>query len=176
MNPRLLYSLRSSHPSNIGRRTCRLTKSTYKLRQRLAISCQPPEGDGRSSPCIYEPFFHFPRGFESMGQSELAAAYKNPRLGEAYAQCKLRRRDEDWPTLELHLKRTPETKDIRDVLSVLGRRRVTMVGASITRATVAAIQCAMTSYGLRAGRETQFLTWGWAQGRTWCTPTPCTLH
>ncbi len=127
--------------------------------KKLAISCASPEADGRAAPCIYEPFFHFPRGFESMGAEELARHYK---VVVPFVQCRLRPRDEDWPTHEAYLQRTPDVRDIRDVLKLLGHGRVTFVGASLARATLGAIACAMESRGIRRGREAQFGPWGWA--------------
>lgn len=44
---------------------------------------------------------------------------------------------------------------------LLGRRVVTMVGASLVRATVSAMQCSLEGAGLRREHELQWRNWGW---------------
>ena len=46
---------------------------------RLAITCEPPEGNGEAAPCLYEPFFHFARGFEDMSDAEMASWMEKAR-------------------------------------------------------------------------------------------------
>ena len=127
---------------------------------KLAISCQPPENDGVSAPCIHEAFFNFPWGFERMSNEDMAYHAFWRRI-DPFNQCRRRTRDADWPTVEVTLQRTAETKTMKDVMNVLGRRVVTLVGASVMRATFGALQCALESAGLRREHELQWTRWGW---------------
>ena len=97
---------------------------------KLAISCKPAENDGRSAPCIHEAFFSFPAGFEEMGVPELTRRAHWRRI-DPFNQCRSRTRDEEWPTAELVERRTPTTKTMADVMALLGRRVVTLVGTSV---------------------------------------------
>lgn len=127
--------------------------------QKLGVSCQPLENGGLSAPCLHEPFFHFPAGFEQMDADEMAARW---RRIDPFNQCRSRRTDADWPTLEMHHTRTAATKRMDDVMRTLGRRNVTLVGASVMRQTFIAMQCALETYGLRKRHELQWRHWGWA--------------
>ena len=128
---------------------------------RLGISCEPPENDGISAPCIHEHFFNLPKGFEVMGPSTFAFHSAVRRI-DPFNQCRRRLRDEDWPTLELYLERTSETKRMADVMSLLRGRTVTLVGASVVRAMFGAFQCALEGAGLRRQHELEWKRWGWS--------------
>ena len=54
-----------------------------------------------------EPFFHFPAGFEDMDVAVMAEHLK--RI-EPFNQCRIRNRDDQWPTVEPHLRRDIDTK------------------------------------------------------------------
>lgn len=127
---------------------------------KLAISCEPREADGASAPCIHENFFHFPRGFESMTADSMAFHAQVRRI-DPFNQCRRRKLDADWPTLELDLERTAETRTMRDVMALLRGRVVTLIGASVVRATFGAIQCALETARLRREHELQWRLWGW---------------
>ena len=132
---------------------------------RLAITCEPPEGNGEAAPCLYEPFFHFARGFEDMSEAEMANHSDKRRNGlDPYVQCRTRRvgHDEDWPTVDVHLQRNDRTKTITNVTALLGSRRVAIVGASLVRQTIGAVQCQLEAAGLRRDHELQWRHWGWA--------------
>ena len=134
---------------------------------RLAISCEPPEGSARNPapPCIHEPFFHFARGFERMTAAELEQSSDRKRNGiDPFVQCRIRRvgHDEDWPTVDPDLTRTDATKTMVDVMGLLGKRRVTMIGASLVRQSLGAMQCQLESASLRRSHELQWRHWGWS--------------
>lgn len=134
---------------------------------RLAIACEPPEGDARrpAAPCIHEPFFHFARGFEGMDAAEFERKSDKKRNGvDPFVQCRMRRvgRDDDWPTVDVDLTRTPTTKTIVDVMALLEKRRVTMIGASLVRQTLGALQCQLEAGSLRRAHELQWRSWGWS--------------
>lgn len=129
---------------------------------RLAITCAPAENNFGAPPCIQEHFFHMPKGFEGFSSETLAEHIAHSRV-DPFNQCRSRTRDEDWPTTDLHLTRDPSTKTMHDVMQVLGKRIVTMIGASLTRQTHAAMQCALESVvpGGRRAHELQWRQWGW---------------
>ena len=131
----------------------------FNATAKLAVSCQPLENEGLSAPCLHEPFFHFPAGFERMGTDELAERW---RRIDPFNQCRSRKADADWPTLEVHHTRTAATRTMGDVMRMLGPRNVTLVGASIMRQTFGAVNCALETHGLRRNHELQWRHWGWA--------------
>ena len=108
---------------------------------RLGIACAPAENNFQSAPCILEHFFHYPPGFEEMDGATMAASMQKVL---PFNQCRQRKRDADWPTVEPYLRRNG-VRDMADVMSLLGKRVVTMIGASIVRQTLAAMQCALES-------------------------------
>jgi hypothetical protein len=128
---------------------------------KLAISCEPLEAGGQSAPCIRESFFDFPHGFEHMNAVQIAHHYLPGRI-DPFNQCRRRQLDDDWPTLELNLQRSSDTKRMANVMNLLQGRVVTLVGASIVRATFGALQCALATAGLRQAHELQWRLWGWA--------------
>ena len=70
-------------------------------------------------------------------------------LKDGYAQCRARIGDDDWPMLfDPHAKRTQHTRTVRDVVRLLGGRRVTVVGPSDTSHLMKAISCNLASAGL----------------------------
>jgi hypothetical protein len=75
---------------------------------------------------------------------------------EALRQCALRTRDTDWPTAELVETRTPTTKVARDVLNVLGKRRMIFIGGSVMWQSVEALLCAMVGAGAEGDLSTRF--------------------
>ena len=77
--------------------------------QKLAVSCEPPEDDGNSPPCIHEHFFHFPRGFEGMSARELAN-YTRGHPVDPFVQCRMRTQDEAWPTVETEFRRSQRAR------------------------------------------------------------------
>ena len=127
--------------------------------RKLAISCEPPEGSGLSAPCLHEHFFHFPKGFEHMNAEDMERSW---RRVDPFNQCRTRKTDADWPTVELHHTRTSETKTMGDMMNLLGKRNVTIIGASLMRQTLGAMQCALETFGLRRHHELQWRHWGWS--------------
>ena len=73
----------------------------------------------------------------------------------SFAQCRARPSDAAWPTREKYIVRTSSTKTARDVLRLLGGRRVTLVGASLMAQLHEAVLCALVGAGvdLRAADE-----------------------
>lgn len=132
---------------------------------KLGVMCAPPEAEGTAAPCLMESFFHLPEGFEEMDEATLAGRWAD-KGRDVYGQCRLRTRDADWPTAELFETRTAATKTMRDFSTVLKKRVITFVGASVMRGTVAALQCGLESAGLRRGPagdyQHQLRLWGWA--------------
>ena len=139
----------------------------------LAIACKP-EASHCAAPCITSAFFYFPLNFDGWHAAALARWWKEharpPReqrhFTPPFAQCRRRKRDEDWPALEMYERRTPATRTMRDVMSLLGTSRVKIVGASVARATTKAMQCSLASADLRdgpSGAVAQWLDWGWAR-------------
>ena len=134
---------------------------------RIGISCEPAEGDvaNPSPPCLHEPFFHFARGFEGMSAEIMARHSDKRRNGiDPYVQCRIRRvgHDEDWPTVDAYHQRRKHTKTIVDIMEILGSRHVTMVGASLVRQALGAMQCQLEAAGLRRRHELQWRHWGWS--------------
>ena len=109
-------------------------------------------------PCIHEDFFNFPAGFEGMGVADKRRS--DWRRIDPFNQCRSRTRDEHWPTAELIEVRTPSTRTMADVMPLLGRRVVTLVGASV--------MCATSRHAVRPRDrppppkyELQWARWGW---------------
>jgi hypothetical protein len=57
-----------------------------------------------------------------------------------YHQCRKRRADGDWPTVDPFARRTPSIRQASDVMRLLGRRRVTIIGASTALQMMEAVQ------------------------------------
>ena len=162
--------LASSLMASTARRTCAALPGHSETVQlsataRLGVSCEPAEGGGSAAPCLHEPFFHFAKGFETMSEQEFAAHSDKKRNGiDPFVQCRIRRVgiDSDWPTVDTELERTATTKTIVDVMSLLGERTVTMIGASLVRQTLGAVQCQLEAGNLRRKHELQWRQWGWS--------------
>ena len=156
--------------ASTSRRTCAALPGHSETVQlsataRLGVSCEPAEGGGSAAPCLHEPFFHFAKGFETMSEQEFAAHSDKKRNGiDPFVQCRIRRVgiDSDWPTVDTELERTATTKTIVDVMSLLGERTVTMIGASLVRQTLGAVQCQLEAGNLRRKHELQWRQWGWS--------------
>ena len=117
----------------------------------LMLECDPP---GLTPPCVWEGFLNLPTGFETaLG----AQGIHEERL----LQCRLRKTDDAWPTIDPFARRVASTRTVADVMAVLGDRVVTIVGASTSLQLYEAVQCGLASAGLM-DRAHQWKHWGWA--------------
>ena len=119
----------------------------------LMLECDPP---GETPPCVMEGLFHLPSGFEKVLDNRRGVLHE-----QRYQQCRTRRTDADWPTLDPFAQRSGATRTITDVMRVLGDRVVTIVGASTSIQLFEAVQCSLASAGL-SDRMHQWKHWGWA--------------
>ena len=119
----------------------------------LMLECDPP---GDTPPCVMEGFFHLPTGFETVLDDRRGVLHE-----QRYQQCRTRRKDGDWPTLDAFAQRSGSTRTIADVMRALGDRVVTIVGASTSIQLFDAVQCGLASAGL-SDRMHQWKHWGWA--------------
>lgn len=120
----------------------------------LRIRCQP---SGAGPPCVLQDFFSLHGDVER--QESPRVTYQSR---SALEQCVRRKRDEDWPTVEPHFTRTPDTKTVADVIDIIGDSRVTIVGASISAHLHGAVHCALARAGKLSTHRWLWRHWGWA--------------
>ena len=135
-------------PVSVARAGC-LASPSYSipsqlLRGEIQLVCAPDEAS--SPPCISEWFMDRPSSAGEQGW-------------EQYAQCRLRPRYDDWPTVEPIEIAGTATQTIADVARLLGSRRVTIIGASTAQQLFDWTQCALHREGLgSSGRH--WRKWG----------------